>query len=68
MFIFDDDEDEHTSTAGSSAPSAEWANRKGYYQVVTQLLGSEADGGDKLKPRLRAEVVINSNLCYAQRW
>ena len=37
MFIFDDDEDEHRKIA-----SAEWANRKGY-QVVTQLVGSEAD-------------------------
>lgn len=37
MFIFDDDEDEHRKIV-----SVEWANRKGY-QVVTQLVGSEAD-------------------------
>ena len=37
MFIFDDDEDEHRKIA-----SVEWVNRKGY-QVVTQLVGSEAD-------------------------
>ena len=37
MFIFDDDEDEYRKIV-----SVEWANRKGY-QVVTQLVGSEAD-------------------------
>ena len=37
MFLYDDDEDEHRKII-----NVEWANRKGY-QVVTQLVGSEAD-------------------------